>query len=208
MNRADFRHGLTEIIADYAALPLKEWSLAEAFLRVTRLGRAQNVFVPYDLLVLMRAMANAEHVVRTLDPDFQLLESLQTKGSEMLKAAMEQSDWKGALDRLKLDTLTAAQDMPVVLASWIRRMTQEGEGLGLSLRLHGLEGLESRFERSINRVALALVTLGLYIAGSLLMQHSPGPRLYEVPVLAAFAYALALWFTFRLARGITRSGRL
>ena len=63
--------------------------------------------------------------------------------------------------------------MPVVLASWIRRMTQEGEGLGLSLRLHGLEGLESRFERSSNRVALALVTPGLYIAGSLLMQSQP-----------------------------------
>lgn len=208
MNRADFRHGLAEIIADYAAVPLKEWSLSEVFLKVARLGRAQNVFVPYDLLVLMRAMANAEHVVRTLDPDFQILQSLQTKGPEMLKAAMQQADWKGGLERLKLDTLTAAQDMPVVLASWIRRMSQEGEGLGLSLRLHGLEGLESRFERSSNRVALALVTLGLYIAGSLLMQHSLGPRVYDVPLLAALAFALALWFTFRLARGIARSGRL
>ena len=121
---------------------------------------------------------------------------------------MQQADWKDALERLKLDTLTAAQDLPVVLASWIRRMGQEGEGLGLSLRLHGLEGLESRFERSSNRVALALVTLGLYIAGSLLMQHSLGPRIYDVPLLAALAYALALGFTFRLARGITRSGRL
>ena len=208
MDRAEFRRGLAEIIADFAAVPLKEWSLADAFLRVARLGRAQNVFVPYDLLVLMRAMANAEHVVRVLDPDFQLLPSLQTKGPEMLKVAMEQADWRGGLERLRLDTLTAAQDMPVVLASWIRRMSREGEGLGLSLRLHGLEGLESRFERSSNRVALALVTLGLYIAGSLLMQHSVGPRVYDVPILAAFAYALALWFTFRLARGITRSGRL
>jgi ubiquinone biosynthesis protein len=208
MNRAEFRRGLAEIIADYAALPLKEWSMADAFLRVTRLGRAQNVFVPYDLLVLMRAMFNAEHVVRVLDPDFELLTNLQTKGPELLKAALEQDDWKGALDRLKLDTLTAVHDLPAVLGSWTRRLSQEGEGLGLSLRLHGLEGLESRFERSSNRVALALVTLGLYIAGSLLMQHSLGPRFYDVPVLAAFAYALALWFTFRLARGITRSGRL
>jgi ubiquinone biosynthesis protein len=208
MDRAEFRRGLAEIIADYAALPLKEWSMAEAFLRVTRLGRAQNVFVPYDLLVLMRAMFNAEHVVRLLDPDFDLLSSLQTKGPEMLKGAMEQDDWESALDRLKLDTLTALHDLPAVLASWTRRLSQEGEGLGLSVRLHGLEGLEVHLDRSSNRVALALVTLGLYIAGSLLMQHSLGPRLYDVPILAASAYGLALWFTFRLARGITRSGRL
>lgn len=52
-------------------------------------------------------------------------------------------------------------------------------------------------------------TLGLYIAGPPLMLHSIGPRRYaEVPLLAAVAYALALWFTLRLARGIARSGRL
>jgi ubiquinone biosynthesis protein len=88
-------------------------------------------------------------------------------------------------------------------------LSQEGEGLGLNLRLRGLGGFEERLDRSSNRIALALVTLGLYIAGSLLMQHSIGPRLYgDMPALAAFAYGLALWFTFRLARGITRSGRL
>lgn len=209
MNRAQFRHGLSEIIADYSARPLKDWSIAEAFLRITRLGQAQNVFIPYELIVLMRAMFNAEHAVRTLDPEFQLLENLQKKGPEVLKAAMEQADWDVMIDRLKHDTLAAMQELPAVLGSWTRRLNQEGEGLGFSMRLHGLEGLEAHLDRSSNRVALALVTLGLYIAGSLLMLHSIGPRIYgEVPALAALAYALALWFTFRLARGIARSGRL
>ncbi len=41
------------------------------------------------------------------------------------------------------------------------------------------------------------------------MQHSLGPRLFgEMPLLAAIGYAWALWFTFRLARAISRSGRL
>ena len=38
---------------------------------------------------------------------------------------------------------------------------------------------------------------------------SIGPRLSgDMPALAAVAYALALWFTLRLARGIARSGKL
>lgn len=61
---------------------------------------------------------------------------------------------------------------------------------------------------SSNRVALALVTLGLYIAASLLMQHSIGPRLGGMPVLGIAGYTLVLWFTWRLARGVSRSGRL
>ena len=183
--------------------------MAEAFLRISRLGQAQNVFVPYELIVLMRAMFNAEHAVRTLDPEFELLESLQTKGPEVLKAAMEQADWDTMIDRLKHGTLAAVQELPAILNSWTRRLNREGEGSGLSLRLHGLEDLEIHLDRSSNRLALALVTLGLYIAGSLLMLHSVGPRLYDdIPVLAALAYALALWLTLRLARGISRSGRL
>lgn len=117
MDRSQFRRGLAEIIADYAAMPLKDWSLAEAFLRVTRLGQAQNVFMPYDLVVLMRAMFLAEHAVRILDPDFQLLDNLQKKGPAVLKAAMEQLDWKGTLDRLKFDAVAALHDLPAVLGS-------------------------------------------------------------------------------------------
>jgi ubiquinone biosynthesis protein len=209
MDRGQFRRDLADIIADYAALPLKDWSLAEAFLRVTRLGQGQNVFVPHDLLVLMRAMFLAESTVAVLDPDFRLLESLKAKGPEVLKAVMEQSDWSGSLDRLKHDAAAAMEDLPAVLGSWTRRLNPEGEGLGLSLRVRELDELKENMTRSSNRLALALVTLGLYIAGSLLMLHSIGPRIYgEMPALAALAFGLALWFTVRLARAITRSGGL
>lgn len=208
LDRGELRRGLAEIIGDYAGRPIKEWSLAEAFVRVMRLGQGQNLLVPYDLVVLMRCMFLVEHAVRTLDPDFRLLETLLAKGPEVLKLAMEQPMQEGALDRLKLDAATAMRDLPVVLGSWVRRLRQDGLGLELGLHLRGLDGIESRITRSTNRLTLALVTLGLYIAASLLMQHSIGPRLYGMPILAALAYALALWFTFRLTRSIGKSGGL
>ncbi len=209
MDRSHFRRGLADIIADYAALPLKDWSLAEAFLRVTRLGQAQNVLVPHDLLILMRTMFLAESAVAILDPDFQLLETLQAKGPEMLKAVMAPSDWAGALDRLKHDAAGAMQDLPAVLGSWTRRLNQEGEGLGITLRVPELKDASRHLTLSSNRLALALVTLGLYVAGSLLMLHSVGPRIWgDMPAFAALAFTLALWLTLRLARSITRSGGL
>jgi hypothetical protein len=88
MDRGAFRRGLADIVADYSALPLKDWSLADAFLRVTRLGQGQNVFIPYDLTVLTRALFLSECVVRILDPDFLLLDNLLAKGPEILNAAM------------------------------------------------------------------------------------------------------------------------
>jgi ubiquinone biosynthesis protein len=77
------------------------------------------------------------------------------------------------------------------------------------MRHEGLESLETHLDRTGNRIALAMITLGLYVAASLLMLHSAGPRvLGDLPLLALLGYALALWLSFRLVRAVARSGRL
>lgn len=206
VNRAEFQRGLDELIAEYATLPLKDWSFAEAFMRIARIGRGQNIRIPHNLLVLMRALFLMENTVRCLNPQFNLMEGLVGKAEQVLKASVREAGVEQTTARLRYETGLAAQDLPASLAALVRRL--RSEGLQLRLQHHGLEDLEGHIDRSSNRMALALVTLGLYIAASLLMQNSVGPRLAGMPLFALLGYALALWFTFRLVRGITRSGRL
>ncbi len=206
LNRAEFQHGLDELIADFATLPLKDWSFAEAFTRIARIGRGQNIRIPHNLLVLMRALFLMENTVRCLNPHFNLMDGLVGKAEQALKASAREAGIEQATARLRYETGLAAQELPASLSALVRRL--RSEGLQLRLQHHGLEDLEGHIDRSSNRMALALVTLGLYIAASLLMQNSLGPRLAGMPLLALFGYALALWFTFRLVRGISRSGRL
>lgn len=183
--------------------------MAEALVRVSRLGKGENFSIPHNLLVLMRAMFLVESALRTLDPDMNILDTLIARGKQTLETVIREGQETAATERLKDEAALMMQDLPLMLASWLHKLSR-GEGMPrFSLRHEGLEGLESHLDRSGNRLSIALVTLGLYIAGSLLMQHSIGPRLFgELPLLAAIAYALALWFTFRLANGIRRSGRL
>ncbi|QQZ39463.1 AarF/ABC1/UbiB kinase family protein [Pseudomonas sp. SK3(2021)] len=205
LKRDEFRQGLQEIIEEYAELPLKEWSLAEVFLRVARLGEGRHVRLPHNLLVLMRAMALMENAVRSLDPEFNLLGGLLAKAEAVLKAtagAGAETGW----NRLRFEMASGAQELPAEFGALIHRL--RANGLEIRLQHHGMEHLEGHIDRASNRMALALVTLGLYIAASLLMLNSIGPRLGDIPLLAAAGYALALWFTLRLARGISRSGRL
>ena len=205
LDRAEFRQGLQEIIQDYAGLPLKDWSLAEAFVRVARLGRGRNIRVPHNLLVLMRMLYLLENAVRDLDPGFNLLQSMLGKAEQVVGSSAGAGAEAG-LDRLRFEAAAGARELPSELGAWIHRI--RAQGLEMRVQHHGMEELEQNIARGSNRVALALVTLGLYIASSLLMQHSIGPRLGEVPLLAAAGYALALWFTWRLARAISRAGKL
>ncbi len=206
LDRSEFRRGLEEILEDYAHTPLKDWSFAEAFMRITHLGRGQNIRIPHALLVLMRALFLMENTVRSLDPDFNLMDGLLGRAEQVVKTSLREPNLSDATARLRYESGVAVQEMPAVLSALLRRLRREG--LQLRVRHHGLEDLERHLDRSSNRVALALVTLGLYIAASLLMQNSAGPRIAGIPVFAITGYGLALWFTFRLVRGISRSGRL
>lgn len=205
LDRAEFRRELLGIIMDYADLPLKDWSLAEAFVRVAHIGRGRNIRIPHNLLVLMRMLYLLENAVRDLDPDFNMMQSVLDNAEEVLNSAAG-SEAKIGLKRLKFEAMAGMRELPGEVGAWIHRIRLNG--LEMQVQHRGLEELEQHMDRSSNRVALALVALGLYIAASLLMQHSIGPRLGEIPVFGIAGYTLALWFTWRLARGISRSGRL
>lgn len=209
LDRAALIRGIEEILADYVALPLKDWSIAEAFLRVMRLGSGKHVTVPYNLVVLMRTLFLVEHAIRTLDPAFNVLETLLSRGAATLKELVRLSPDTASMARFGAQMALTAQDLPVLVATWLHKAQQEGGAPRLDLHIPEVLDIEKHVDRGANRLALAAVALGLYIAGSLLMQHSLGPRIFgELPLLGLLAYALALWLSFRLLRAISRSGEL
>lgn len=197
--------GLEEILADYAGLPLRDWSLAELFVRVSHVGGPGSLQIPRNLLILMRALFELESAVRKLAPDLNVLELLQAKADGAILRFVEQ-DMTAGLPRLGYEFAFAARDIPASAAAAINRARHAGFRPQLNVRLAGLDEDAGRIEATGNRLAMSMVTLGLYIGSSLLMQHSIGPRLFGVPVLALAGYLLALWYTLRLARAIARSG--
>lgn len=206
LDRAAFVRGIEEVLADFASLPLKDWSVAQAVLRVARLGSAENFAIPQNLVVLMRTLSLLESALRNLDPDLRIIDALVARG----RGAMEEIRRQGTgMARLTAEAALTAQDLPGVVAAWLHRAQREGAGPLVMMRHQGLETLEACLDRAGNRLSVALVTLGLYIAASLLMQHSLGPRVFgDLPLLAVLAGALALWLSFRLVRAIARMGRL
>lgn len=84
----------------------------------------------------------------------------EARGPVVLKQAKEQSDCSVLIDRLRMDVIAATHDLPSLLRSSIHRVTGEDQTQ--------LYCMDERIERSGNR----LVTLGLYVAASLLRERA------------------------------------
>jgi len=205
LDESAYRAGLEKLLDDYARLPLKDWSFAVAFSRIIRMGRGRDVRFPRSLLILMRTLFLMETTVRSLDPDFNLLDGLAGQAEPIARAAMKERTETGKV-RLGYEAGIALQDLPNSVGKWLRRLRKQG--LEIRLEHRGLHDLEQHLDRSSNRLALALVTLGLYIASALLMHVDSVLRVWNMPVPALVGFVLALWFTLRLAMAISRSGRL
>lgn len=209
MNRPEFILGIEEILGDFATRSLKDWSFAEAFVRVARLGRGRNVAIPQNLLVLMRTLLILESSLRSLDPDLRLLDTLLLRGKEVMKSVLHEKPPQRSISRLEHEALIAAQNVPGLLAVWLHHVQREGYRVPASIRHEGLETFRRELSQTGNRIAVAMITLSLYIAASLLMLGSAGPALSAgMPTLAAIGYGLAVWLTWRLLRSIRDSGGL
>ncbi len=211
LDRAEFRRGVSAIIAELSSVPIADWSIAEAVLRVARLGTGENFVLPHELAVLMRTLFLLEGTLRQLDPEFRLFDALQARGEHGLGALLRTArGTEGARStRLRHEVALAAEELPAALAAWLQR-ARRGEALpAVPLRLDGAERTAERLDRAGNRLAAAVVALGLYVAASLLMLHGAGPRVFaDVPLFALLLYGPALWLSWRLARAVARSGHL
>lgn len=205
-DRAAVTQGIEAILADLAGAPLEAWSIAAVMLAVARLGGGEAVALPPHLAALVRTVFTAEGSLRLLDPTLDVVQALTASGEELIgKAAASLTDDSG-LARLKWEAATAARAAAGLMATGLHGLQNPGD-LAVPLRLPEVPDAVRRMSLAADRIALALVTLGLYVAASLLMQHSIGPRILgDLPLLAAVGYGLALWFTFKLVRGIDRTG--
>lgn len=98
--------------------------------------------------------------------------------------------------------------LPHAIRSAVRQLRGGGFRARLPISVAGLDSATARLERTGNRLAVAVVSLGLFIGSSLLMQHSIGPRLFGLPLLSLLGYIIALWLALRLTRAVAHSGHL
>ncbi|WP_147652655.1 ABC1 kinase family protein [Vulcaniibacterium gelatinicum] len=207
LDRREFVHSISEILDEVSVLPLAEWSLAETIWRIVRLGRGGHVHLPRHLLVLVRTLFLAENTLRALDPGFDLLAELERRRESLAEAVMQAR--RAGRRPLSQRLARTANALPAIVADLLRQAQSEDGRPSLSMHHRGLEELELHLGRTGNRLSLAMVTLGLYVAGSLLMLHSAGPRVFGgLPLFALVAYAAALLLSLRLVVAITRSGHL
>jgi ubiquinone biosynthesis protein len=197
---------LSEFVNQYLFRPLKETNIAKVFQRLLEiLVRHQSRLKP-GLFLMIRAVSTVEMLGRSLDPDFMLMTHAEPfVRSVHLSRFTPERIIRDAVDSGS-ELVTLLRIVPGEIRS-ILKLAKEGR-VKIELEQRGLDPLLSTHDRTINRLAVAIVLAALIIGSSLIVLSGVPPRCRDIPVFGVVGFIVAGLLGFWLLVSILRRGMM
>ncbi len=194
-----FETELGELIDDYSSLDVGEVNVAEVTLRLQDIIRNHKLRMPGGIFIVMRAMGILEGIGKTIHPNFKTYEFFKPYGFKLLKQMYSPQNISEEAFELLIRFRDFMTSFPVEVREILEK-TRKGN-LRVEMVNHVEEGAMDKVNKAINRMVVAVLTLGIYMASSLVLlayTHYYGPYSLVFLILSAFGFICAITLTVGL----------
>jgi len=165
-----------------------------------------KLYIPADMVTMLKAAATAEQLVARLDPELNMVSAAAPYVRRVKLERMRPGRlWRDALDSGG-DLVHLLREIPGGVRDLLRQAKRGNLKIGFEHR--GLEKMLDTHERISNRLSFAIVVAALIVGSSLIVLSRIPPTWYEIPVIGLAGYLAAGALGFLLLLSIIRHGRL
>ena len=197
------RAELSLIVSRFLGLPRRELAIGELLSHTLRILWVHQIRVPPELSVAAKALLLTEAVCSDLDPDFDLRDLAKPVVEEAMSRALSP---RALVDRaLRAAEATARQlgRMPARLEHVLSLL--ESGSLRVRVEDPGAESRSAGMSRSVNRLALSVLSAALLVSGAMYLAGGRHPLHFGMGI-AAVAGGVFLGLVVALA--LLRPGRV
>lgn len=200
-----FFEQLAPLLDNNYGISIGEMNLQQLFFQVIAICHQNNLQVPQEVTMLVKAVATFEGVIRELDPDISLVE-IATPFAK--KYFMEKMDWSFELKKSGLDFFNAVQAAPKIPTRTLEVLDDLSKGkTKINLELKKQNEWLNRIESMVNRVVIGLILSALIVGSSMLVEFNQGIGSSFASLLGMIGYGIALLAILFLAVDILRKRR-
>lgn len=206
IDRQPLERDLEEFADRHFFQPLKDLQLGAVLRQLLELAARNQLSIPADFFLTIKALANVEGLCRNLDPDFEIaahaapfLERLQWERYYPRRWASELVTTGGAF-------LGLLKELPGEVKSALEQVRTGRAKMGFEVG--GLEPVLSTLDRVSNRLAFAIVLASLVIGSSLIVLAGLPPLWHEIPLVGLAGFVVAAVMAFWLLVSILKHGRM
>lgn len=196
-----FEMEIENLIEDYGSLNVSELDVGAITMSLQEIIRTHKMKMPGGVFIVMRALGILDGIGKIVAPDFQTYEAFKPYGFKILKQMyspenLAEDAWQNANDFYQFVT-SFPTDVKEILEK-----TRKGQ-LKIEHKNSWDENTLDKVTRSVNRLVIAIVTLGIYLAsGVVLLAYSLYKGSSEIEftmlILSLVGFGFAIFFTFSL----------
>jgi predicted unusual protein kinase regulating ubiquinone biosynthesis (AarF/ABC1/UbiB family) len=188
-NEMDFRHRISQLVAEQQNSTLCDMDIGKAILEVGRTAADTNLYVPTELSLLGKTLLQLDEVGRILEPDFNPNESIRRNASALLHERLKRSVTEGKLFANLLDAKQFIGALPTRLA---KIMDAVGNAeLNVNVKPGETHFLVESAQKVANRITTGLILAALIVGAALLMRVQTTFTLFGYPGLAMICFIAA-----------------
>jgi ubiquinone biosynthesis protein len=199
---------VNDMVFDYEGVPLKDIRVGNVIRQFAAIVREHSIVLPSDLSLMFKALITLEGLGRQYDPEFHITEHL----TPLVKSALAERYQPTELMRRGRSSvsefMSVVGGVPRDLARFLREARRGKTRIDLDLKR--LDSFGRQLDRTLDRVAVGILTASLVIGSAIVLTVRDGPTMWGIPVLPALGmlgYILAVLNSLWIVYGIWRSGR-
>lgn len=197
-----FAEDLGRLMHLYEHAALREVRLGTMLGEIAAIMREQHILLPADLALLFKALITLEGFGTRLVPRFRLIEHVTPFVHEVLRSRWDPRRAAERLSGLTRETGRALRAMPRMVEALARRIADEDVAIRLEMR--EIDSFSRHMERSVNRLAIGLVTAALIVGSSILVAVGASERSALAAFLGiagiAISFANSIWLVVTIRR--------
>jgi len=199
------RQDFMELTERYVGIPLKDLEISKLLQDTIRIMVYNNLVLPSNLALIIKALSMIETTGRQIDPDFNIVQTAKPFINKLLSKKLATKDLLKRSSEFIQDSTELVEQLPKNLRYAIKKL-REGK-LKLVFEHKGLEKLILEIDRSTSRMSLSIIIAGIIVGSSLIVRADVGPLIFGYPVLGIAGYIVASIMGFILIISIMKAGK-
>lgn len=201
-----FTQDINRVLRSFYDLPARSINTGALFAKVLEVSASHKIRLPAVFVVLGKVFANLDGICRQLDPDFSFSELAHTYVGKAVRQDLKSENNLTELYRALTGLRGLIFSMPEQLEKLIRKAV-EGT-LRIEFKHQGLDEISDVWQKSTNRISLAVIVGSIIVGSSLVINAGKGPTSwFGLPTIGIIGYLIACIFGLWLMIQIILSGR-
>jgi ubiquinone biosynthesis protein len=204
--RREFKEDLADFMDPLQGTPLSEVNFAEYLGAVLKVIIKHKMKIPADLLLIHKAMLLIQSMGTRLDPQFDIVTASRPYLDRM---ATERSNPE-RIARKTLKHLHEGAEFMTLLPKQMKRIISKvlRDDMNMKVTVKGLDPFVKDFDRSSNRIAMAMIISAMLLSSAIMHALNVGPSIYGFSLMGFLVFGFAAMLGSWLIISIIRSGRL